>query len=488
MKKLKFNVNRKSLKWQLLSRCLLVLISLLLIMEVSMFVTTRHFLYNTAEQLLQSRLRNIEIHSLEEIKSSSILKERATSLFKSMSNYDVDVTIIDCEGNILLKGSKREASDSIPILSSAEYKKLLVEKKLKYETLRNKDNVEYLALFSNIGPSTSPSGIVQLTTSSQSIHLILIIQFFQYAVGAILVLVLGTVLGVHVINHTLKPLFSMTNTVEQINVGHLNTRLPEDNSQLEIDRLSKAFNEMLQDIETSFEKEQYIKEKMRQFVSDASHELRTPLTSIHGFVEVLLRGAAKNEKQLDLALNSILNETQRLAKLVNDLLILTRLDQQPSIELKEENFNVIIEELLPQLQIIAKERALSFRAEDNIYIKANKDQIKQVIINLVQNSVQHTDDIKGLITLNLSTVKKDNLNFACLKVIDNGIGIPKKDLTEIFDRFFRSEFHRSRKHGGYGLGLSIVKSIIATHQGEITVASTLGEGTTFTMYLKLAFT
>jgi two-component system OmpR family sensor kinase len=484
MKKFKFNINRKSLKWQLLSRCLLVLISLLLIMEVSMFITTRHFLYNTEEQLLESRLRNVEVHSLEEIKNSSILKERATTLFKSMSNYDVDVTIIDCEGNVLLKGSKREAADSIPLLSSEKYKELLVEKNLKFEVLRNKDNVEYLALFSNIGPSTSPSGIVQLTTSSQSIHLILIIQFVQYAVGAILVLVLGIILGVHVINYTLKPLFNMTNTVEQITVGHLNTRLPEDNSQMEIDRLSKAFNEMLQDIETSFEKEQYIKEKMRQFVSDASHELRTPLTSIHGFVEVLLRGAAKNEKQLDLALNSILNESERLTKLVNDLLTLTRLDQHPSIELKEESFNVIIEELLPQLQIIAKERTLGFRAEKNIYIKANKDQIKQVIINLVQNAVQHTDDLKGLITLNLSTIEKDSQNLVCLKVIDNGNGIPEKDLTEVFDRFFRSESHRSRKHGGYGLGLSIVKSIIDAHQGKITVDSILGEGTIFTIYLK----
>lgn len=115
-------------------------------------------------------------------------------------------------------------------------------------------------------------------------------------------------------------------TVEQINVGQLHTRLPKDNGQLEIDKLSNSFNNMLERIETSFEKEQYIKEKMRRFVSDASHELRTPLTSIHGFVEVLLRGAAKNEKQLNLALNSILLESERLTKLVNDLLMLTKLD------------------------------------------------------------------------------------------------------------------------------------------------------------------
>jgi two-component system OmpR family sensor kinase len=463
-------------------------------MEASQFLSTRHYLYKNKQQLLESRLHNVETHSLQEIRTGDLVKERATFLIRAMADYDVSISVIDAEGNVILQGSKRDASADIPTLSADEYKKLINEKSnssknekgnsIKYAQIKDKDHNEYLALFQKLGPSGSCSGLVQLTTSAESVHSLLALQLFQYIIGSILILVLGVLFGAPVLKSTLKPLFNMTNTVEQITVGELNTRLPENNGQIEIDRLSKAFNDMLEGIEISFEKEQYIKEKMRQFVSDASHELRTPLTSIHGFVEVLLRGAAKNEKQLDLALNSILTESERLTKLVNDLLMLTRLDQQPSINIQLENFKDIIEEVMPQLQIIAGQRLIKLEAAEALYIKADKNQIKQVIFNLFHNAVQHTDEKQGIININLSLINKEKDALVVFKVIDNGTGIPKEDLSEIFDRFFRSESHRSRKHGGYGLGLSIVKSIIDAHEGQIQVDSDLGKGTTFTVYLK----
>ena len=186
---------------------------------------------------------------------------------------------------------------------------------------------------------------------------------------------------------------------------------------------------MFKRIEASFQKEQDIKEKMRRFVSDASHELRTPLTSIHGFVEVLLRGAAKNEDQLNLALNSILMESERLTKLVNDLLILTKLEQQPVVEMKIENINDLIEEIHPQLQILCENRKLQLELKDNIKVNINRNQIKQVIFNLTQNAVLHTDKSKGIIRISTDVENLNDENFAVLKITDNGTGISEEHIT-----------------------------------------------------------
>lgn len=247
----------------------------------------------------------------------------------------------------------------------------------------------------------SPSGLIQLSTPIDDITSILDRQEYVHISLSIMILIVGTILGITIFNRTLKPLYKITDTVEGISVTDLHTRLTEESGQLEINRLSKSFNIMLERIETSFEKEQIIKEKMRRFVSDASHELRTPLTSIHGFVEVLLRGAAKNQEKLDLALNSILMESERLAKLVNDLLILTRLDQHPVVEIKKENLNDVINEIIPQLQILSKDRTLDIELKDYIDVYINKNQIKQVIFNITQNAVIHTDKEKGVITISV---------------------------------------------------------------------------------------
>ena len=123
--------------------------------------------------------------------------------------------------------------------------------------------------------------------------------------------------------------------------------------------------------------------------------------------------------------------------------------------------------------------------KDNIKVNINRDQIKQVIFNITQNAVLHTDKNNGIITISTDVEKLKDENFAVLKITDNGTGIPEKHIGKIYDRFFRSESHRSREHGGYGLGLSIVKSIIDSNNGEIHVESEVGIGTTFSVYLKL---
>ncbi|WP_369397280.1 HAMP domain-containing sensor histidine kinase [Syntrophomonas palmitatica] len=282
-----------------------------------------------------------------------------------------------------------------------------------------------------------------------------------------------------VINKTLAPLSRMVDTAEQIDAGNLDRRFPTRQGQVEIDSLADSCNGMLERLEASFAAEIETKEQMRRFIADASHELRTPLTSINGFLEILLRGAVNQPEQLDKSLKSMYSESQRLTKLVHDLLLLTRLDRQPHPVLTEAALDRVLKDMEEQLRILAGKRKLDLTVEENVAAKIDTDQIKQVVLNLFQNAVQHTDAFQGEIQVSL--VKKDQ--GAELAVRDNGPGISETNLPHIFERFYRSDSSRTRKYGGAGLGLSITKSIVDLHGGHIWVDSREGAGSTFHVWL-----
>ena len=485
MRKITDGFKIKSLKWQLLVRWSLMLMLLLIILGISQYFISKSYLFSAKNQVLEARLHDLDKDDLQ-LKSSSDLKLNSKMLVDLISDRNTSVAIINGNGEIITESKSLNGDISAPHLSQEEYKKLFKENEdgENYKIVEESDDNINMVKFTKIGvPQTL--GLLQISTSINPINIMLLKQIYFYIFASIVIIIIGVLIGKSVLIHTLKPLYNLTNTLDKVTVGQLNMRLPVDNGQFEIDSLSGAFNGMFERIENSFAKEQYIKDKMQRFISDASHEMRTPLTSIHGFVEVLLRGSAKNEKQLDLALNSILTESERLTKLVNELLMLTKLDQQIKLEMKNENIKDIIEEVYPQLQILAGRRKINLNLEDNLLVKANVNQIKQIIYNLVQNAIQHTDEKGGVINISVNSIDKASRSFLVLRIKDNGTGIPEEDLKVIFDRFFRSEVHRSRKHGGYGLGLSIVKSIVDAHLGEIQVQSKLDKGTSFSIFLKL---
>jgi len=464
-----------------------MLMLLLTIMGISQYFITKNYLFSSKNQVLEARLHDLDKDDLPVLKSLNDLKLNAKFLVKLISDRNTSVAIINGEGEIISESKAVEGGISAPHLSQEEYRKLLKENGSgeKYKIIEDANDNSSMVKFKMLGTTSSVLGLVQISTSVEPINTMLLSQIYFYIVASIVIIILGILIGRSVLKHTLKPLYNLTNTLEKVTVGQLNMRLSIDNGQLEIDSLSNAFNGMFKRIETSFEKEQYIKDKMQRFISDASHEMRTPLTSIHGFVEVLLRGAAKNENQLDLALNSILTESERLTKLVNELLMLTKLDQEIKIQMENENIKDIIEEIYPQLKILAGERKIDLKLKDNLLIKSNRNQIKQIVYNLVQNAIQHTDEKSGVVSIGVDSLAKTSGTFVVLSISDNGSGIPKEELNEIFDRFFRSEAHRSRKYGGYGLGLAIVKSIVDAHLGEIRVSSELDKGTCFSIFIRL---
>jgi len=274
-------------------------------------------------------------------------------------------------------------------------------------------------------------------------------------------------------------LSKMVDTVEQIDAGNLAERLPIDQGQEEIDRLADSFNGMLERLETSFEAEKEAKEIMRRFVADASHELRTPLTSIHGFLEVLLRGAMYQPDKLNKSLASMYTESERMKKLIQDLLQLAKLDRSPDVQLIEGELDEIIMGMASQLKLLAGNRKVSLKVTSNLRCNFDEDKMKQVILNLFQNAVQHTDPEQGDIQVALEIASGG----VELIVKDNGLGIPAEHLPKIFDRFYRSDPSRTRKYGGAGLGLAITKSLVELHGGTIRVESYGGDGTAFHVWL-----
>ncbi|KHD37072.1 ATPase [Clostridium acetobutylicum] len=471
----------KSLKWQLLRRMFLLLICFLIILEIFQYFFLRHYICKDKEMLLESRINNVA-HLMTTIDSEASLKKNSEYLIKKSLYFDTTSSVIDKNGNVLLFHIKDKHPTSPPIISASEYKAIMKrEGNLEgYTITKNKCGEPQITIWRKIGNLNSPLGLIQLTTPYHSAAQFLYKQIYIYIAACVLILILSILIGGALIKHTLKPLYRIAHTLNNLTVGDLNKRLSENNNQVEIDHLATAFNNMFSRIEISFNREKELKRKMQQFISDASHELRTPLTSIRGFVEVLLIGSYKDEKKLKLALNTILIESERLTELVNNLLTLTRLDRSTHTEMTKQNMSDIIEEIYPQLKILAKNRQVNLNLyNNNAYFLGNKNQIKQVIFNIVQNSINYTDKETGIITLSLSI--EDTL--LILKISDNGIGIASKDLPHIFDRFFRSETHRSRESGGYGLGLSIAKSIIQSHGGEISAKSIIGQGTSF--YIKL---
>ncbi|MBK5484309.1 PAS domain S-box protein [Peribacillus sp. TH16] len=224
-------------------------------------------------------------------------------------------------------------------------------------------------------------------------------------------------------------------------------------------------------------------EQMRKdFVANVSHELRTPITSIKGFSETLLDGALKDEKTLKHFLSIILKESDRLQELIQELLNLSKMEQQEFV-LKTGVVDItnvlgdIQEMLIGKLK--EKEVSLEIKASSEpVFIEGESDRIKQVFINLITNALTYTPN-GGWVTVNVT----ENEQTVDIIVQDSGIGIEEKELPRIFERFYRIDKARSRDSGGTGIGLAIVKHIIEVHKGKIKVESTPGSGTTFTVTL-----
>ncbi len=310
------------------------------------------------------------------------------------------------------------------------------------------------------------------------------------AVVSVIVLLLLAGIGYFLVRHSLRQLVEVERTAEAIAAGDLSQRVEVADNYTEVGRLGVSLNTMLGQIEEAFRARERSEmsaraseERMRQFVADAGHELRTPLTSVRGFAELYRLGAVSDEAELNRLMKRIEDEAQRMGVLVEDLLLLARLDQQRPLERMPVELMTLATEAVSDLHDLHPERPVRLVTDQTTeppVVIGDQNRLRQVLGNLLANAVTHTPEGTA-IKVTLVTEGP----FAVLAVSDEGPGMRPEDTARVFERFFRADPSRVRSSGGSGLGLSIVAALVAAHGGRVQVESTLGRGTTFTVRIPL---
>lgn len=317
-------------------------------------------------------------------------------------------------------------------------------------------------------------GILQISRSLNDMQDTLQLLLLILLGGGALALVI-TGFGVAGISRAaLAPLDQVVGTAQGIvRAEDLGRRVLVPQTEDEIHQLTVTINAMLARMERLFTTQQ-------RLIADVSHELRTPLAAMHGNLEVLSRGASANPDLLHESLTDMRQETSRLIRLVNDLLLLAQSEDRITMRREPVELDTLMLEVHRELRALANGVQLRIGAEDQVVVAGDRDRLKQALLNLGVNALQHTP-AGGEVVLKLERHEQQ----ATLSVSDTGSGIAPDDVAMIFERFYRADRSRSRHAGGAGLGLAIVKRIAEAHGGQVAVQSVLGQGSTFTLYLPL---
>lgn len=304
------------------------------------------------------------------------------------------------------------------------------------------------------------------------------LQFLFFLISLVLLLLI-LIASRSVIRVGLRPLEDVEETAEEIARGNLSARLPDSDPTTEVGRLVTSLNTMLSRIEESFSVQTQSENKLRRFVADASHELRTPITAIRGFSELHRQGAVKGEKDTSDLIARIENESMRMGSLVEDLLLLARLDQARKMDSKPVDINNVVEDAVISARAAGPNHPVELiSSSDEIFTLGDEVRIHQVVANLLANARAHTP-AGTPITVAVSETDAG----VQISVADQGPGISGEDQKRIFERFYRSDSSRVRTGpDGSGLGLSIVDAVMRAHGGTASVTSKLGEGSTFTLF------
>jgi two-component system, OmpR family, sensor kinase len=361
---------------------------------------------------------------------------------------------------------------------------------------------------------------VDVTSVYDTIHKL---AWVDVVVSAVIVFVLGIV-GFAVVQANLRALGDIEETAGEIAAGHLNRRVPERDPRTEIGSLGRSLNTMLSQIETAFHEREKSEaaahrseERMRRFVADASHELRTPLTAIRGFAEYyrqrggLVRhwdereasesngtgggsgtGGGLTPGDLDRLMQRVEKEAARMGLLVEDLLLLARLDQQRPLARQPVDLLSLAADAVHDARMLAPDRTIDLSVQPGaaFLVIGDEPRLRQVLGNLMSNALTHTPDgtpievsvSSGVLDPRLS----DSAPAVILDVTDHGPGMTPDQAHRVFERFYRADQARNRAKGGSGLGLAIVAALVSAHGGFASVRTAPGMGATFRVTLPLA--
>ena len=323
---------------------------------------------------------------------------------------------------------------------------------------------------------TTPDGtrfVVESGAPYQQVETVLHGLLLIFAVYVPILMTLAVGGGYWLMRRSLRAVDEITQRAEGITSTNLSERLPQIRTGDELERLSTALNRMIARLEDAFE-------HIHRFSADASHELRTPLTILQLELESMAQSERSNPPLAD-QIGSALEETQRMSRIVENLLTISRMDAG---EVKMEKAPLDLGELATSaaeaMRLLAEEKSITLRSEvaEGVWVEGDRTRLQQVVVNLIDNAIKYTQD-GGEVEVRV----RREAGSAVLEVADNGAGIATQALPHVFERFYRADKARSRASGGAGLGLSIVKAICAAHGAEVGVSSEEGRGSRFRVEL-----
>ena len=324
------------------------------------------------------------------------------------------------------------------------------------------------------------TGPLQIGDSKYTIQIVREDDIFdEFITNSLPILVLTSILGLvlsgvgatYVSKNFINRLRKLITTMNEIKEKGINKRAEISELNDEIDKVNIVFNSMMDELEEAFHEQS-------RFVADASHELKTPLTALNGHLSMLKRWGKNDEERLEKSLDICLSEVERLTKIVNDMLTLSRLEK---VDIDLEKLNeiepkIIIDEVIEQYKILNPDVNYITNIDKDIKVKIDPNDLKQLLIIFIDNSIKYNDKNNIEIKINFKKVS----NKMQLEVIDNGMGIPKEEINNVMKRFYKVD--KSRLHNSsFGIGLSIANRIVKIYNGEIFISSELGKYTKVTV-------
>jgi len=315
-----------------------------------------------------------------------------------------------------------------------------------------------------------------LADVDSTLHRLLLIE------ALVTLLVIGGIaaLGLWVVRLGLRPLGEIEVTAAAIASGDLSRRVERAEERTEVGRLGLSLNAMLGRIETAFRAQEASERKLRRFVADASHELRTPLAAVRAYAELFDRGAATRPEDLDRSMKGISRESERMSVLVDDLLLLARLDDGRPLERVPVELDEVVGEAVETAHAVDPDRSIELSAEPAVVV-GDRVRLRQIVDNLLANVRAHTP-ADTAVSVTLTRVNGS----AEIAVTDSGPGLDAEHLAHVFERFYRADASRARASGGVGLGLAIVAAVAEAHGGTVSASSEPGGGSTFRIAIPLA--
>lgn len=489
----------KSIRFRIVLWYMGLLTITLLIFSTLVYGTFRKALYDDLDDVLSTRAEGItnaistyfEIEKMESAEAAKLkqplVAQNPNDFIALASDWVIEKTkdpnlmsmfvkICDPKGELVV------SSKNIPHMGN-------LSKKDFADVLKGEDSFDNLSGESVLGKPTrcraytrpvmegsKAKYVVQVLSPVDLIDVALSgLRILLFVLLPITVIVTG-IAGAFLARLTLRPVDSMIHTLKQITAENLKLKIHMPDTKDEIKRLADTFNDMIERLERSFSSQQ-------EFIEEVSHELRTPLTILKGELEIALK-KLRSPEEYEAVLVSSLEEIGKMSRVIEDLLVLARFDNnQMSLEIRKVSLGNLMGRALDDMKILAEQKDIetSLSSQDNLILDGDESQLRRLLVNLLDNAIKYTSR-KGKVTV---MVHKDGVN-AKVIVSDTGIGIPPDELPYIFDRFYQVA-HSRRVNHGFGLGLSIAKSIVESHRGTISVESQPNQGTTFTVSLPLSY-